>query len=573
MLINGNYNFEVSLSKESFSDKIISGAMIGTSKNEDNRKIRKQYGFSSNKGISFERTSITCKGLLDSLLDGKVFCHLFNPTSKRKDNTFGSSQKKDVNFNGSYVIGVDIDHTNYETAEDYISKLSIKPSLYYTSYSNMQLNEDGTSKGARFRLIYVFDKKIKNPYYFRFCSFNLNRILEKDTEELITDDCNLRCSQYFNGTNKNNKDIILSYACSDLIYSLGDINSSDMDKYIKFLCEYAHYKTVTIKRTNEIKNILKYLTKKNYIFIKKIKQFILVEDNDINSTTINDVLENKTTQNFEENSVINTNQSLFSKETEFILNDFDRLDIEEFKKCTDWEKARRNTKYIYRLEKEWINNLYQYVDDDYFSLFYYNSTVRDGSKRRKSLYQRMCLRRLLKPTITADEMVVNTIIDIMRFFDNTDGLLNSDFIKRNVESAFNLDLEDIKTQYQETIKYLKETTRPKRGIIYNGRQAHSKETTYEILDEYYNTSLSVSENLDILYFELGFKFEKSTIYNYLKARELKTDSNKLNDEELKLLLDIDLSARKNYELLKISGIKISRERVTKLLNELKDYVK
>lgn len=161
MQFNSNYKFDVSLSKESYSDKVISGAMIGTTKDEDNRRIRKQYGFKANKGIGFERTSVTSEELLNSLLDGKVFCHLFNPASTRKDGTFASSQKKNENFIGSYVIGVDIDHTSYNSAEEYVSKLSLQPTFYYTSYSNMQQNEDGTSKGARFRLIYVLIRRLK----------------------------------------------------------------------------------------------------------------------------------------------------------------------------------------------------------------------------------------------------------------------------------------------------------------------------------------------------------------------------------------------------------------------------
>ena len=113
MVTNTNYLFSASISTESYINKEISGAMIGSTKDENNRIIRKKYGYSANKGIGYSECTVTSNELLDKLTNGYVFCHLFNPTTVRKDGTFGSSQKKDDNFTGSYCIGVDIDDTNY----------------------------------------------------------------------------------------------------------------------------------------------------------------------------------------------------------------------------------------------------------------------------------------------------------------------------------------------------------------------------------------------------------------------------------------------------------------------------
>lgn len=561
MQTNSNYTFEVSLSIDSFIDKKISGAMIGSTKNEDNRRIRKEYNFKSNRGIGFKRTSVTSQQLLNSLLDGKVFCHLFNTPATRKDNTFSTSQKKDKNFAGSYVIGVDIDHTNYSSAEEFVSNLSLQPTFYYTSYSNMQNNE------ARFRLIYVFNNIISNPYFFRYCAKKLNRIIERDTNEIITDDCNLRCSQYFNGTNKNNKDITLSYNISNVIYSLEDIKATQAD-YINFLCRYADYKSVTKSRTEEINYLLNKLTNKDYIFNKSIKEFQQIDNIEIRSTssitTLNVEMEKEDSYIFNVDYTVSNPD--YSVNTNIILSDWSRLDEDEFKHTFEWENARKNTKYIYRVEKsDWINNLYQYVDDDFFSMFYYVNTVTDGNKRRKSLYQRMCLRRVINPDITKDEMVVNTIIDIMRFFDNSDNLLNSEFIKKNVDAAFDLEIDDIENQYKDSINYLKQNTKPKRGVIYINKQAHSKETTYLILDDIYNSNISVSENLYFINNILKYKISKSTLYDYLKTNNLKTDYYKLSDDEVIELLDINLSVRKNLQILKDNDIKINKDRVSKLL--------
>ena len=98
MFNDSNYLFKVSLSNESYINKEISGAMIGTTKDENNRKIRKQYGYRANKGIGYKEVEVNAETLLNSLINGNVFCHLFNPQQVRKDGTFGSSQKKDENF-------------------------------------------------------------------------------------------------------------------------------------------------------------------------------------------------------------------------------------------------------------------------------------------------------------------------------------------------------------------------------------------------------------------------------------------------------------------------------------------
>ena len=100
--------------------------MIGsTINNPQNRKIRKEYGFRPNRGVGYKKGTFTPQELLDKLTEGHVFCHIFDPTRcrRRKDGSFGNSQKKNENFRCSYIIGVDIDETKYKTAEDFIMKL------------------------------------------------------------------------------------------------------------------------------------------------------------------------------------------------------------------------------------------------------------------------------------------------------------------------------------------------------------------------------------------------------------------------------------------------------------------
>lgn len=279
------------------------------------------------------------------------------------------------------------------------------------------------------------------------------------------------------------------------------------------------------------------------------------------STTINDEMENPTSEVEVE---INDENSEVSKYDERILNDWDRLDFEEFRRLRDWENYRRNTKYYYRVEKdEWINGTYQIVDDNYFSLFWNRQRVKDGSKRRKGLFQRMCLRKVINPEITPMELVVNTIIDIIRFYDNSDNVLNSDFIKRNVDTCMELSLDEILEKNESEINYLKASTKPKKGIIYYSKKVHTKETTYLILDDIYNKELSVTDNIDNINL-MGYSIHKSTIYEYLKKRELKTDNTKLSNSELLFYTDFSKSAKENFDIIKGMGYKLDNKRYNKL---------
>lgn len=551
------FKFEVSLSKEAYADKRISGAMIGSTKVEENRLIRKEYGFPANKGIGYERVCLTANELLESLLSGKVFCHLFNATSYRSDGSFGSCQKKDTNFAGSYVIGVDIDKTKYTSATEFISKLTLKPTFFYTSYSNMQ-----EGKGARFRLIYVFESKIQNPYFFRYCAWCLNQIIEKDTNESIDDDCNLRCSQYFNGTNKNNPNLVLSYDITNTIYNLSDINVS-VEGFIDFLRHYCYYKTSNRERIEYISNLLFKITNQHFQFNSSTTYYNEME---IRDTTITEP-----TTDYEVDVVIDeVNRNPYKCSEEFV-SDMSRLPYDEFMKYN-----RHKYQYFYRVEKEeWIDGVYQYVDDDYFSLYWNVNRVQDGNKRRKKLFERMCLRRVMNPSVDADTLLFNAYEDVERFFE-VDKDLTIDCLVRNVEVAMNMEMEDILRNYSETIKWLK-TRKPKSGIILKGgvsfnvaeRNRMLKNIRWTLIEDVYNPTLSVSENIDFINKNL-FKVGKSTIYNFLKENGMKTDSGKVSDSELMNLLDKNLSVRENLKLVKEQGIKVGKDRISKVLKDMKE---
>ena len=583
MQTNSDFRFEVSLSRECFIDKTISNAMIGKTCNET-RDIRKQYGYDPRRGVSFEYTIVTPEELLNHLIKGRVVCQVFNSYKKRKDGSFGSKEKKNINFCYGQFIGVDVDKTNYSSPEQFIERLRIKPTFWYTSYSNMQFDEEKQRMNPRFRLIYVFNSYIVSPLYFRYCVMKLNDIIKEDTGENV-DECNLRCSQYYNGTCIHNTSLIVSYGITNTIYSLEDIGvplmKSTNDDYIDFLCRLCDYSNPKPEKRNEIKRELRRVSRKDYFYNYRNKRFETLQNN---STTINGQAEKDRAFDFEFEYVFQEEPQSYSYSASIntILYDWDTRTLDDFKKCTQWVKYLENIKYVYRVEKDWGEKNYQWVDEDYFSLFHYTSRQHDRMKRRRSLFERMCLRRLIKPEITKDEMVVNTIIDIIRYFDREDGVLNSVFIRNNVDSAYSYSLDEIREMYEGSIDYLKRNTRPKRGYIIKTGVADSQEITYEILDDIYIRDDKVSVNYRMIKEHPQYDFYINTLYEYCDNRGIKTDKDKLSDEEIMELIDSffskckikgeRISKRNTYKWFKDNGFKVGDKRLRKFFDiKIKEY--
>lgn len=577
MQSNEDFRFDISLSKESFVNKTISNAMIGKS-SQTNRQIRKEYGFKSSRGVSFDGDLyLTPSLLLEHLLKGHVFCHNFQPYQRRKDGTFGSSQKTKRNFRYTNLIGVDIDTTNYKSVKDYIDRLRLKPTFWYTSYSHLKYDMEKEYGGPRFRMIYVFNSRMDNPYYFRYCASKLNRMIEDDTGEKITDKCNLNCTQYFNGTCIGNSDLYVESGITNFIYDLEDIGvrpikSSDLD-YIDYLCHRCYYSSLKFDDYFGIKIELKRVSYKDYHYDNRKRMFVENQEDKNILHTINVRTEKDRTLEMDYiYEMTEPDTSTYSSATNTILYDWDHNKIDDFLKCSQWVNAIKNTKYVYRKENDWEDKNYQFVDDDYFSLFHFRSRRFDGEGRRKTLYQRMCLRRLLSPQITKDEMVVNTIVDIVRYFDNSDGVLDSDFIKNNIDTSYSLSLDEINEMYKVSIDYLKAETRPMKGYIIRYGVDDKQKVSFEILDNYYDMDCSVNENCVSLKENYNISFSKSTLYEYCNDRKIKTDKDKLSDDEIMDLIDLTMSYRKSYQWFKDNNIKVGDKRLRRLYNQKKEII-
>lgn len=557
MQTNKDYRFKVSISQEKFINKEIANAMTASSKSKSVREIRKKYGY--RRGVSYDEATITPSKLLNKLLDGHSFCHCFN-TRGRKDKSFGSSEKTFEKFKFAYCIGVDIDKTTFATIQDYLDRLSIKPTFWYSSFSHNKPDSSGY-KGCKFRMVYVFDQPIENVYWFRYISKKLLDTIEQDTAEEVKDKCSLSAAQYFNGTNIYTTKGV-EYGCTEIIYGLEDIIGDIIPfsyKFISYLEHFCDYATRAEDNKREIKKLLERLTEKEYTFNPKTRCFEQVMN--VISSPI-DLIDD-----FE----FEVPDEYVSEDMKEILWFWDNKTLDEFKRIRKWNLYRDRYPYIYRLERTWDKE-YQIVDNDYFSLPFYPYKIIDGRHRRKTLYQRCCLRKYMYPNISKNELIVSYIIDVIKFIDDPNKDITSEVILRNVVACMGQTIEDIEKKYRKLIDHYKLVTRPKRNIIRKDKTKLTKEFTFSIIDDFYNEAFTINENHERLKLVLPFSISLNYLYQYTKTRGFKNDRSKITDNKLKDLINPDLSGEKNLEYIRSLGYKCKKDRLYRLLKDKKNEV-
>ena len=145
--------------------------------------------------------------------------------------------KADMFYEGCQCFFVDIDYTKYESVEDYIGALALKPTVVYMSFSdniykidakqkqNPKYNPKSGIKSRRFRLCYVFSEIIFGKENFKAISSAINKMVEDSTHEVVQDVCGKNMSQYFNGS--MNKEVYVS-GC---VYEITDFITNNTHTY------------------------------------------------------------------------------------------------------------------------------------------------------------------------------------------------------------------------------------------------------------------------------------------------------------------------------------------------------
>lgn len=488
----------------------------------NNRKYLKEKGMET---MRFKEVVLTVDEFVGKIINGYSFCALYSyevgkkvyinsnvrpyytePTEK--DGYMKRCVKRTDYWKSTQVISVDIDETNHKDIEKYLTLLTYQPTFTYTTFSD-KLKNNGM---RRFRLVYVFDRQL-NKEEFKALSTALHKKVTKDTVEAVKDSCGKRLDQYFCGTGRG-AEIYKSYN----IYSIEDIEG-----YNEALAELIEGKKDSNDAIRYDEEMLKDMKHKGY------KKFM--------------------------------------------------------------QKYHSKYNYFYQSEICWgENDVYKLVDENFYYLYFsWNRKFKDGEGRRRKLTAYAKIRRLIKPFVTPSELLFNLYVDRERFFDNSDKQLSITCLKNRVHAAFECSIEEIKTEYDEGREYAKLVKGDKyraKKIVFNpeflkaqiainklgvGEKVQSiinkavKEYNYSAIDEYYNKSLSVAENLKVLQ-DNGVKVSRRTIYRYCADRGIKVC---YSDSEIIAMLNANESVRGNLATLKDNGVKIGIGRVAKLLKQLK----
>ena len=214
-------------------------------------------------------------------------------------------------------------------------------------------------------------------------------------------------------------------------------------------------------------------------------------------------------------------------------------------------------------EEEFEGNFYKLTEGtDYCKLYYFREKVMDGEKRRKKLYRRAALRRLINPDITPDELFYNLMVDCYKFFDNSDGVLTADLLLKKVESAFSLTMDEIRKMNHTTTTFVINPYLVKEKFLKHKAIAKARrEITDMKIETLYDESISVSANLQKME-EGGLKVSKTRLYKWIYDYRIQTvKSNTVEELEG---YDPKLSLRENAKML---GCTIYQVRKTKKLYE------
>lgn len=501
-----DFKFVASISKMGYATKQDVINTLG-------RENRKKYGTES---LRFKEQTVTVDEIVDLIGDGYAFCATFNTNNgelmwKKQDD--GSKKCICPVLKDGYMS------MTVKRDEFFKGSQIVSIDIDDTQYNNVEdyieqltfiptfayTSYSDSPEKRKFRLCYVMSQPLNSIEEYKEVANTIHYQAEQDTQEPISDKCGEKASQYFNGTNLKAGAELYKYY---VVYDRSDFPTIEQEEV----------------------------------------------DEDLNAKV----------------------KCVFDKDT------VKAMETQTYKKFMHRHSLRYQ--YFYQSEIDWKDGeKWRAVDSSFVSLCYrWRGTgeiekYKDGEHRRRHLKTYACLRRLIKPTVTPTELLFNLYIDRERFFDNSDAALTIEVLKSKVNAAFSMEIDEIKQRYSVVLEKNRRKIVLNMGYLCKLDNIHAiineakKEVNYAAIDEYYNSELSVSENLKVLQ-DNGVKVHLATLYRYCKDRGICTSSKlreQRNVEQIISLLDVSLSVRKNLEILKAKGIKSSKDKIAKLLKQMK----
>ena len=413
MKTTNDYRFEVSISNKGYDHKP-----------DRNTEIPK---------LHFTRTTVDVDDFLNYMLKGYCYAGVYSADS------FTMFGKTDSNYQYSYIISIDIDHSRI-SMNDMVNALEYKPTFAYTSCN------DGKNGECKYRLVYCFDESIKGVEEYYNYVYTILAANKLDIDDI--DKRSLKASQYYNGNGTETFD----YNVTGIVYNINDYNSYYNDYY---------------KLNNVGKSIIENHT---YTTPYNIHLNDTFEDSqfeyDYWNMKMEDVIEKYISvyPNIE-----HTPLAIPDDDTPYIIYPNDYIEIRRW-----WRK---------RLDGQPIK-------------------IKDGEGRRRKLFINGIIRRLINSNITFDNLLYNLLYELVYYVSNLDadnvvGKKEIYMIARDVMNKDMTQYEHLRGSHKQFM------VNPNFCIKHNltkneVKSMAAKMIRYNQIGELYDCSKTDKENLEIM---------------------------------------------------------------------------
>ena len=458
MYFQDSKKFEISISTKAYSDK----------------------NLIKWNSVEYQRQSITVEEFALLIKEGYCFCHSF----KTNGILFGLSEKKDANFLSADMVFVDIDDSDI-VMNDYVGRLSKKPTLYYTTPNN---HTEKSNYKYRFRLCYLFCLPIYTVETYHSLYDGIAESIRKDIQGVeIKDNCGRTPSQQFSGNAKAECELYVTdnvFSHSDFPYQSNNVSFSS---------------SLSISNGNLSKS-----AKKDDDTVIGVKDLIIADKSfisDINTLSPYDLIDKYRTK------------YRYFTHTELHFQDGYALIP------SDYQEIYRQT-YMDSFIK---NN----GDEIKFSAV---KKLRDGDNRRKKLYIAGLIMKKILPNITFENLLYNLICERTYYYDNSDRVLSNKVLANIARNVVNIPLEKIQLQSKRKKRKfcVDKSYCAMLGISPNAmKNKVRKMLKDEEIGNAYDCSLSVAENL-AAFKEMDISVGKSKLYQWCKENGINTKGEKSN---------------------------------------------
>ena len=422
--------------------------------------------------IRYLKQTLTIQQLIDYISQGHCITHCFEDY----DEEFRQSTKKIENFRYTQLIGIDIDDSDVNL-NTYISSLRYKPTLAYTTFSH-------NIKGNRYRLIYIFNQKIKGAELY--C--NVYKWLTQDLN--LKDNCMQSCAQQMYGTNAN-----AEWYITDTTYDIPT--------------ECNHF-------TMECKTKVSKSSGQNQV--PKTSQKVQSEYN-----------------NREEVHYIG---NALNEENDYLISDNTVVKALYSMSPQDFIYYYRQTYDYFTATPLHYENGYALIPEDYYEIkrpwykdkvgdktYIVVKTIRDGEQRRKRLCNTAIILRAIKRDISFEHLLYILVCERQYYYDNQDKALSNKELINIAKWAIELPSEQINPKKVKHSKFkVDKSYWAEKGIT--ARQAANIVRGIiksEAIGSMYDFNLTDKENIQVMK-DNGLKVSLRTLKQWRKDNGIKVSN-------------------------------------------------